>query len=126
MTDNIGVNWTLDGANLDRQAIEAVDAWTKATRQSRRPHLLRTAERLVTQDRNTTYDDPSVDFRRIAGLWQVYLGIEIEPYDVGALMALLKIARIAGDPTHADSWVDLAGYAACGYDVSDAELEEGA
>ena len=30
------------------------------------------------------------------------------------MMALLKIARIAGGNAKADNWIDLAGYAACG------------
>ena len=30
------------------------------------------------------------------------------------MMALMKIARLQNMPSHLDSWVDLAGYAACG------------
>ena len=33
---------------------------------------------------------------------------------VAALLALLKIARIATGHGKSDNWVDLAGYAACG------------
>ena len=33
-------------------------------------------------------------------------------------MVLMKLARIKGsNGTHKDSWVDIAGYAACGYEV---------
>lgn len=39
------------------------------------------------------------------------------PEDVAAMMALLKIARIAAGGKKADSWVDLAGYAACGGEI---------
>jgi hypothetical protein len=36
------------------------------------------------------------------------------------MLALLKIARIAGSGgTHKDSWLDLAGYAACGWETVD-------
>lgn len=38
----------------------------------------------------------------------------IVPEDVAALLALLKIARIATGHGKSDNWVDLAGYAACG------------
>ena len=38
----------------------------------------------------------------------------IAPKDVAAMMALLKIARIASGTAKPDNWVDLAGYAACG------------
>jgi hypothetical protein len=30
------------------------------------------------------------------------------------MLALLKIARLKNSPNHRDSWVDIAGYAACG------------
>ena len=84
-----------------------------------RAELLRHAEQLVNNDRNTTYDDPTVDFARIAAFWSAYLGLEVALHDVAALMALLKLARIQGNAGHYDSWVDLAGYAACGWDCVD-------
>lgn len=39
------------------------------------------------------------------------------------LCTLLKIARLANNPEHMDSWVDLAGYAACGGEISGREKE---
>ena len=36
------------------------------------------------------------------------------------MMALLKIARVKYNPRHADSWVDIAGYAACGAECAGA------
>jgi hypothetical protein len=33
-------------------------------------------------------------------------------------MTLLKIARIASNPRHADNWVDACGYMACGGEVA--------
>ena len=44
--------------------------------------------------------------------------------DLAAMLALLKIARIASGHAKEDNWIDLAGYAACGNrirDMSDAE-----
>jgi len=38
--------------------------------------------------------------------------------DVALMMAAMKLARLRFNPTHEDSWVDLAGYAACGMDVA--------
>jgi hypothetical protein len=40
-----------------------------------------------------------------------------EAHDVAIMMALLKISRLSWEPTKKDSWVDLAGYAACGYEI---------
>ena len=37
--------------------------------------------------------------------------------DVAIMMALLKISRLSWEPTKRDSWVDVAGYAACGYEI---------
>ena len=44
----------------------------------------------------------------------------LEPHDVAAMLALLKIARIASGHAKADNWVDLAGYAACGGEIQSA------
>lgn len=94
------------------------------THAQRRSHILETAERYVNQDRNSTYDEPATDFGRIAQAWNWWLrwahsdGSDLEMEDVAAMMILLKLGRLAGNPTHEDSWIDVAGYAACGYDVA--------
>lgn len=88
----------------------------------RRALLLQAAD-TIDGDRNDTYGGPESSFKTIAGLWNEYLrtatGVSrIEPHDVAAMLALLKIARIAGSGgTHKDSWLDLAGYAACGWET---------
>jgi hypothetical protein len=38
-------------------------------------------------------------------------------YEVEQVLALLKIARLRGNPRHDENWVDLAGYAACGAEL---------
>ncbi len=44
--------------------------------------------------------------------------IELDGVDVSMMMALLKIARIAGSQTADDSFIDIAGYAACGGEIA--------
>ena len=59
----------------------------------------------------------------IANLWADYLqgcGVRLdslEAHDVAAMMALLKIARIASGHGKDDNWIDLDGYAACGGEI---------
>lgn len=85
-----------------------------------RKEILETAESIVNGEREEHYGTPENNFRTIGKLWEAYLGaqymgqIEFEPHDVAAMLALLKIARIAGGQAKDDNWVDLAGYAACG------------
>jgi hypothetical protein len=45
----------------------------------------------------------------------------IEPWDVAVPMILMKLARLANAPKHRDSWLDIAGYTACGADVTEAQ-----
>lgn len=85
---------------------------------SERRAILDEAASLVDGDRNAQYGDPRQDFRRTAGMWAAYLGVEIAPHDVAAMMCLLKVSRVRWSPTKRDSWVDLAGYAACGWDCA--------
>ena len=83
-----------------------------------RSDILKGAEALVNGDRNNQYGDPKQDFQRTADMWTAYLGTEVQPHDVAALMSLLKLSRIRWAPEKEDSWMDLAGYAACGWDCA--------
>lgn len=85
-----------------------------------RTEILEAARRCVCGDREQDYGSPEENFTRIASFWSAYLGTDIYPTDVAAMLALLKIARIASGHAKDDNWVDLAGYAACG-----GELEGG-
>ena len=83
-----------------------------------RQQLLDQASTLINGDRNNQYGPPTQDFTRTAEMWQAYLGIPIKAHDVAALMCLLKLSRISWQADKADSWIDLAGYAACGYETT--------
>jgi hypothetical protein len=43
--------------------------------------------------------------------------------DVALFMVALKASRLAWMPEHEDSWTDLAGYAACGFETATLEAE---
>lgn len=85
---------------------------------SARRQLLEEAATIVDGDRNAQYGDPRQDFQRTAAMWAAYLGVPVEPHDVAAMMIMLKVSRIRWSPTKQDSWVDAAGYAACGWDCA--------
>lgn len=92
-------------------------AYPTVTECNPRTDLLHTAEQYVNGDRNVQYGDPIEDFRRTAALMSAYLGVEVAPHDVAVLIALVKVSRIRWSPDKKDHWADLAGYAACGWDV---------
>lgn len=80
--------------------------------------ILEEAHQLVTGDRQDQYGHPSKDLVATAGLWSAWLtrrlgtDVELTGGDVGCLMSLLKLSRLAGNPGHRDSLVDAAGYLA--------------
>ena len=88
----------------------------------KRAEILETAQRCVCGDREQDYGSPESNFQTIANLWTSYLAAKgvyviVKPKDVAAMLALLKIARIASGHAKEDNWVDLAGYAACGGEI---------
>ena len=89
----------------------------------RRADLLMKAKDIVTQDREGAYGGPEDGFERIGKMWGAYLNRPpIGAAHVAAMLALLKISRLAAsDARHMDSWIDLAGYAACGAECVDPE-----
>lgn len=78
---------------------------------------LKAAAECVCGSREEDYGSPEDNFAVIAALWTAYTGTDITPKDVAMMMALLKIAR-AKAGSKPDTYVDLAGYAACGAENS--------
>lgn len=76
--------------------------------------VLAEALRLTTGDRNNSYGPPTQDFARTAGMWEEILGCEVRPKDVALCMIALKLSR-ASWASKRDNWVDIAGYARCGF-----------
>lgn len=81
--------------------------------------MLNKALDAVTQDRNKDYGAPEDNFRDVARLWGAYRGdVKFSRTDVAVMMILVKVARTVTSPIKDDHWVDIAGYAACGYPSS--------
>lgn len=111
---------------LTSREMDFLESFAKTTREHMEPttreRILETAKRCVCGDREQDYGSPESNFRTIASLWVDYLSekedaLDIRPHDVAAMLALLKIARIATGHAKEDNWVDLAGYAACGGEI---------
>lgn len=74
---------------------------------------------VALSDRGSAYGDASDNFQRIADIWSVILNDHVTMKEVALCMAAVKMARLIETPDHADSWIDLAGYAALGVEVKD-------
>lgn len=86
---------------------------------------LLTAAAQAVSSRNA-YGELGDCFTRIANRWNTHLRNighpgQLTPADVAMMLVDLKLARLEASPAHLDSWVDVAGYAACGAEVSGAE-----
>ena len=89
-----------------------------------RKDILEKAMECVCGQREQDYGSPESNFQTIADFWNTYLGYtHLTATDVSMMMALLKIARIKNGGGTGDSFVDLAGYAACGGELNKKERE---
>jgi hypothetical protein len=109
--------------NLDGPPKEEEDRSTNHLLTSRE-ELLAEAAKIIAGNRDKQYGGPEDSFSVIADLWSVYLNrMESKTLgapDVAAMMVLFKVARLmTGGPKQRDTWLDTAGYAACGWEVSE-------
>ena len=87
-----------------------------------RVQALREAATIIAGDRDVQYGGPEENFTRIAKIWSVIVDAEISPEDVAMMMVGLKVARYASKSGfQPDTWIDIAGYAGCGYEVGSVE-----
>lgn len=68
--------------------------------------------------RESDYGKPENNFGMIAALWSDYMCTHITAVDVAMMMALLKVARVRSGNGSDDSYVDIAGYAACACEIN--------
>ncbi|KMS86161.1 hypothetical protein ACZ91_38355 [Streptomyces regensis] len=91
-----------------------------------RAELLHEAAEVITGDRNKSYGEPTANFDNTARVWTAQLGhklkdgAEFTASDVAQLMIGLKLARLVADPKR-DTWLDIAGYAGCGWETVEGE-----
>ena len=81
-----------------------------------RAECLNRAKECVLGQREQDYGSPENNFRTIAEFWSAYKGVEFTAGDVAMMMA-----RISTGTGTSDSFVDLAGYAACAAEIASTE-----
>jgi hypothetical protein len=81
-----------------------------------RSGILSEAKKCICGNREEDYGSPEDNFNRIAALWSAYFDKNFTAKDVAMAMSLMKIARIKAG-TKSDSYIDLAGYAACAGEI---------
>lgn len=92
-----------------------------------RSNLLFEAEGLITGDRNASYGSPTENFQNTADLWSIQFkhllkeGARFTAAHVAQAMMHLKLARMVAQPKR-DNYLDLAGYAACGWECEEDSL----
>lgn len=126
-------SYPIEGIAVEAEKLETEDeADEDEAKKLTRAAVLEKARACVCGEREEDYGSPEDNFGCIAELWEAYLRaacvspnaiIKVTPTDVAMLMALLKIARVGTSFVGgtADSFVDLAGYAACGAECADVE-----
>jgi len=84
--------------------------------------ILEEALRLTSGDRNNQYGPPDADFKRTASMWSALFGRTFTSHEVALAMICLKLSRLSWSEDKRDSWVDVAGYARCGWMCVEAGL----
>lgn len=83
-----------------------------------RVEALREAARIITGDRDVQYGGPEENLTRIAKIWSVIFEREVTAEEVAMAMVGVKLARfVSKSGFQPDTWIDIAGYAGCGYEV---------
>jgi hypothetical protein len=87
-----------------------------------RGRLLAEAAKTTEGARGKDYGTPLVNLgERTADLWDAYMrhrDLPVDGRDVCIMQILVKVARLIESPAHRDSWLDIAGYAASGWEIT--------
>lgn len=102
---------------LNKSNVEVVEGTVRGD-------VLLEAKQLIEGDRNITYGEPTQNFTNIAGMWNILFAHKLNepftPRDVAQAMIALKQCRTITQPKR-DNFVDIAGYAAIGWEAEQAK-----
>lgn len=95
-----------------------------------RRQLLEESAGLIDGDRNKNYGSPVDNFSNTAKLLTIRFehmlkdGVEFTADDVATIQILTKLSRMITSPGKKDHWLDIAGYAGCGWECIEAGARE--
>ena len=124
-------SYPIEGIAVEAEKLETEDEPDEGEGEAKKLTRAAVLEKAcVCGEREEDYGSPEDSFGCIAELWETYLRaacvspdaiVTVTAADVAMLMALLKIARVGTSCVGgtADSFVDLAGYAACGAECAE-------
>lgn len=110
--------------------IKGLQEAVEYAKRSKREVCLDAAKNMVMSSREAEYSSPADNHMTISNMWENYYGAKLlrtggvvtfDSHDVAIFNILQKIARLAVSPKKLDTWTDIAGYAACGAETSEAE-----
>ena len=90
----------------------------------KREEILESARTCVCTDRNKQYGEPEDTFKAIAEMWMSHFkakgyDVSITATDVAIMLIEFKVARaITAKSPKSDTFIDIAGYAACGGEIA--------
>lgn len=110
--------------------VRQVEVQRKAQTKPKPLHtIVQEASDMVYGDREESYDDPNVNFERLALMWTAVLlrklkpGVKISARDTALMQVCLKIARESFRPQR-DNRVDMIGYVLCLQRIVDREEDD--
>ena len=90
---------------------------------TKREKTLDEVRQIICGDRDKQYGSPEDSFKRISEYWSLYLMHPISAFQVGIMMALLKVARTDTGPYKHDTLIDAIGYLACAEEIAQTDEE---
>ena len=85
--------------------------------------LLQDVQQII-QERQQHYGSPAANFAEIAKRWSLTIKTPVTSAQVALCMIDLKMSRLAHNPSHQDSLLDIVGYAACLSEIQTQFVEE--
>lgn len=114
-------SWYISGNSDELPELDFMAA-TRET-ESPRASVLSEAIKITTGDRNNSYGPPTQDFQRTAEILTALgfagpNGSAVKSHHVAMIIMAVKLSRLTWSPNKRDNWVDMAGYAGCGYECT--------